>query len=120
MRNTSRRAIALGALALLAAGCGTINNFRGGTDFNGVPMRQDVFGGVKADFQAVTETPLGGVMLADMPLSLVADVATLPWTIKASRMKKAETNPVTLPLDFAPFPSPLINEEPPGFVPAAR
>ncbi len=77
------------ASALSAAGCGTVDNMCfENPRTNQVPMH--VYGGLEADVRYLSEDdshgkggvdPLKVVYLADLPLSLVADTATLPVTL---------------------------------------
>lgn len=89
------------------SGCGTLTNMDRGLDVPGYPPHRRVFGGVREDRECATQAEhiLGVLALADMPISLVGDVFTLPWTLKAARQRKMSKEPQSLPL--------LLGMEPP-------
>ena len=90
---SKRLPLAACAALLFASGCGTINNFSPGNRAIGGPPAAQAFGGVRDDADFLTETERGKspgaiLALADLPLSFVADVFTLPWALKAIRLRK--------------------------------
>jgi uncharacterized protein YceK len=76
------------AALLFASGCGTIGNFNDGYREPGGPPAPKVFGGVREDVKYLREADRPFVVLVDLPLSFVGDVFTLPWTIKAARIRR--------------------------------
>jgi len=90
-----------------ASGCGTLTNMDRGLDVPGYPPHRRVFGGVLEDIEYLNQTEhwIEVIALADIPFSLVGDVFTLPWTLKAARMRKMSKEPPSLPL--------LLEMEPP-------
>jgi hypothetical protein len=89
-----RRLLGLAAAALLLPSCGTIANFYHKSTPD-TPVGREVFGGVQRDLEFAESIP-GGIVgmvvaclvVADLPLSAVGDVVTLPWTIRAERIRK--------------------------------
>lgn len=82
---------AVAGLAVAASGCGTFTNFNRGYSPE-KPFGREVFGGVRADFELATgqDSDPGAAFLgvADIPFSFAADLATLPWTIRAARQRR--------------------------------
>lgn len=95
-----RSALAVACVAILfASGCGTVGNFNPGYREPGSPPSPKVFGGVREDVRSLQEVERPLWVLADLPFSLVCDVFTLPWTIRAARVRKhwAKESPAVLP-----------------------
>jgi uncharacterized protein YceK len=103
----SRRPLLVAACAaiLFASGCGTMKNLDACRHPPGSPPQAKPFGGFREDVDFLSETtkfdgwPLAILGLVDLPCSLVCDVFTLPWTIKAARVRKAwpKESPAVLP-----------------------
>ncbi|MDB5307823.1 MAG: hypothetical protein JWO38_2025 [Gemmataceae bacterium] len=93
LRPTALTGIVLGSLFL--SGCGTACNV--GTVYSERPR---VFGGVPEDLTALFQGDnwlVCHVAIVDLPLSIVGDLFTLPWVVKASRDAKP-VGPVPLPV----------------------
>jgi uncharacterized protein YceK len=91
--------VAACAAVLLASGCGTVGNFNPGYREPGGPPSPKVFGGVREDVRSLQEVERPLWVLADLPFSLAGDVFTLPWTLRAARLRKAwpKESPAVLP-----------------------
>jgi len=68
-----------------ACGCGTLANMSGATF---AYQELDIsatrpFGGVIRDADALANVGNGWLLIADLPFSIVGDIATLPWAIRA-------------------------------------
>jgi uncharacterized protein YceK len=82
------RSLIVCAVLVFGSGCGTIGNFNDGYREPGGPPVPKVFGGVREDFKFLKEADTPFWVLVDLPLSLAGDVFTLPWAIKAARVRK--------------------------------
>jgi uncharacterized protein YceK len=89
----------IAALALLGGGCGTVRNMSSGPGYGPTPTKPEPFGGLGHDlYQARLAysrakedgpgawgevlffwCPIAAVTLLDIPLSVVGDLATLPY-----------------------------------------
>lgn len=91
------RCLVLPFAALLSAGCGTISNLNptdqpfSGPQQDDAPRKTRVFGGVRSDWTGLTTLDWNDnnamassiilpLYVADLPLSLVGDTMTLPYT----------------------------------------
>jgi uncharacterized protein YceK len=95
LRMSNRFSLLVAFAAILSAsGCGTITNLSENRRPLGSPPQAKPFGGVREDVAFMTETAsqdglmLGVVGIIDLPFSLVGDVFTLPWTLRAIRLRK--------------------------------
>ncbi len=101
---TILRPLALACLLTPVAGCGTIVTFTLGPGTPEEPIRPGIYGGVRWDAWEYCnaefwEIPCGGIFkclcLWDVPLSLVADTLTLPFTALLELFRSREPAPVT-------------------------
>ena len=101
MRRFGGKVLMLVMLLCTSSGCGTMFNVTGHEVMLLGPREQPIvpFGGVANDVQWMSRGP-GAVIPAalDMPLSLVGDIVTLPWTIYQSSIAvrpRVEQAPLT-------------------------
>jgi uncharacterized protein YceK len=83
-------------LLLGVSGCGTIANMQGQTVVSiGGPFPAPTipFGGVVQDAKVMAGIPfLGLAMVADLPFSIVGDLATLPWATAKCIAERHQAN----------------------------